>query len=296
MTEGLIDNVQWKAVEASMCGSTAGPALFVKAAIACVVANSVEIQRVFKCCDQQRMVVDHAVSELALAPGAVSERFRCCLDSFLVLTFLLDLDGLLRVDDLRPMLMRMLQIRTELANSAETRVHGLVIVNHQRHLEPGKRLAYRHLDDALDRLLRVYGLTLVFTTDLWRYINAARAIGWSPESVRASLLRPGFLPCHPPDSVPVGEVVKFFPRYDAYGIRLDPGAEIRAGVKTFVRSDREYELRAVASLEVDNLSVADARGSEDHETPTFVAVKFNPTEPRIREGATVFMVNSAVPA
>jgi hypothetical protein len=293
VSDQFIHSVQWRSVESSLCGAQAGPALFVKAALACAVDNNMDIQQVFLHADKRRLVVDH--DDKGLAPGAMSERFRCVIDDVSMHVFLLDLDGLPAAADLQGVLLRMLQLRTEAAAATPAegakalRLHGVVVVNHQRYLEPGRRRVFREIEKDLASVVAAYGLTLVFTTDLWRYMNGALEHCWSLKSLREGLIGPGFLPCHPPRMDALGDVIKYFPKLPGvYGVRLHPKKVMRQNTILYLQSERGYTVRTAASIEIGKRAVESARGAEG-ETPTDVAVKFEPADPRLHEGAGVFM-------
>lgn len=102
-------------------------------------------------------------------------------------------------------------------------------------------------------------------------------------------MRRGYLPCLPPHVDTVGEIIKFFPKIGVYGVCLYPTKTVRRSITLLIRSENGYDARAVTSLEVERRPVEVADGGAAGAPPVEVAVKLEPTAPRLQDGAAVFV-------
>jgi hypothetical protein len=277
--EFLADDMLWGKRSRALYGPEKNIPLFVKMSLACIQANNIDIMEVFM--DRNgTSILNH--EELNPLPGVTPERFKLEPDDLRIAVFVIELDGELTIADLNGVMVRLLQLRVECSG---TRIHGVCIVNHQQHLAPARREAYTALDANLSALLASCDLSLVFATDVARYINAAREHEWPLTPIRDGIKGGGYVPCWPPNSTYVGEVIKVFPKLNVLGLNVDANPPREKGDQVFVHCISGFECMTVESIEggkkpLDSVSKGEA------------GVKVSGDVRKVAEGAFMFRAQS----
>jgi len=238
----MADELLWAHHARSLFGDYKDLSLFVKMAMTCVVQDNVKILQALYGINFGPLT-DH--DPPFPTPGVTAERFRVAIDGLNAVVFVLDLDGDVDLADLNGCLVRLLQLRVERKNE---RVRGICVVNHQRGLAPLMRQTHRRLDDAVTTLLTSCDMSLVFATDLARYLKGALDHKWPLTPVREGLKNGGFVPCNPPNSSYVGEVLKVFPKKSVIGLNADADPPLTKGERIVIRSNAGFEVLKAESL------------------------------------------------
>lgn len=273
----LVDDLNWGRYVNALHGEHKDLELFVKMSLACIILASANIVAVLAQA-QRGLIEDRDLQKPG--PGVVGERFTWTDAGVTTAAFIIEVDGLVSATDLTGVMVRLLQLRVEVNG----RVHGLCVVNQQRHLEPSRREACLALKEDLDGLLKSCDLTLVFAADLAWYVLGARDHGWSLADLRARVGQSGYCACEPPGATVAGEVIKPFPRHNALGVSVR--APLPEGCGIYVRSERGFKAMSVESIEVDRERV-------NIVSQGLAGVKFTGDVSDVIEGSFVFRVDSA---
>lgn len=182
-------------------------------------------------------------------------------------------------------MVRLLQLRVEFPDK---RVHGVCVVNHQQHIPPGSREAYRTLPKDLDALLTSCDLSLVFASDLARYLRCARDHNWPLTLIRDKIKTCGYVPCQPPNTTFAGIVLKVFPKLGVLGVSVEAEPEIRESDQVLAMSAARYELMTISSIRVGHQP---AKSVGKGEAGLMVGSDLK----QISEGAFVFRVSLSPP-
>lgn len=242
MKNSMAGGMLWAHHVRSLFGDYKDLPLFVKMAMTCLLQDNVNIfQAVYGI--NSGPLTDH--DPPFPTPGVTAERFQVAICDLNSAVFILDLDGDLELADLNGCLIRLLQLRVE---RKQERVHGICVVNHQRSLDPVMRQTHRKLDDAVNSLLTSCDMSLVFATDLARYLKGALDHKWPLTTVREGMKHGGFVPCSPPNSTYVGEVLKVFPKKSVIGLHADADPPLVKGETIAVRSNAGFEVLKAESL------------------------------------------------
>ncbi len=202
------------------------------------------------------------------------------------LIFILDLDGEVNLEELNGIFVRLLQRRVEYKAG---RIRGICVVNHQRWLAPIMRQVHRELDNVLDSLLQSCDLSLVFATDLARYLKGALDYKWPLKPICKAMASGGYVSCEPPGTACVGEVIRVFPRLCVIGMHLETKRPLRRGEQIVVRSNAGFEVLTVDSLAVGKQILEEVYSGE-------VGVKVAFDVKKIIEGSYVYLVDSSLEA
>jgi hypothetical protein len=180
-------------------------------------------------------------------------------------------------------MVRLLQLRVEHSNQ---RIHGVCIVNHQQHLAPACREAYRSLDSNLNTLLASCDLSLAFASDLAGYMKAARDHKWPLTPIRDGMKGSGYVPCRPPNSTYVGEVIRVFAKLNVLRLNVDADPPLAKADQVFVRCVAGFESMIAESIEVEKKAV-------DSVSKGQAGVKVSGDVGKVAEGAFVFRAQSS---
>ena len=252
---------------------------FAKMSLACILAGSADIMRVF----MGKLPVSLLDHEFANLPCPVqSERFRHDAGDALVAIFLIELDGELAAGHLIGVIARLLQLRVEFSGK---RVHGICLVNHQQEMAPAIRETVCAVSDGIATLLSTCDISLAFATDLARYLRCAREQGWPLGPIRDAILASGHVPCQPPGTMLAGEVLKVFPKQEVIGVNVTADPPLKLGDKVQVRSDAGFELMTIRSIEQKGKPLTSVSIGE-------TGLKVDGAVKIIREGATVYRVSA----
>lgn len=281
--ENMADDQLWGQYRRALFGSEKDFAKFAKMSLACILAGSADIMRVFVG-ELSVSIPDH--EELNLPAPVRSERFRYRTDGLLAAVFLIELDGELTATHLMGVLARLLQLRVEFHGK---RVHGICLVNHQQNMAPDIREATHTLPGEIEALLTTCDISLVFATDLSRYLRCARDRGWPVEPIRVAMLANGHVTCQPPDTSFVGQVLKTFPKPSVLGVAVHSSTPLNAGDRLLVQSGAGFELMTVHSIEQNKKQLLSVSSGE-------TGLKVDGNVKRISEGAIVYRVTSSAVA
>ncbi|WP_406699306.1 hypothetical protein V5E97_10585 [Singulisphaera sp. Ch08] len=273
----MASDLLWESHGRALFGAEKDFALFAKMSLACLLADDADVFAVLAG-ESSRVIQD--IESLEPLPGVMPERFRCPFDGALTIVFLLELDGELELSHLKPVMVRLLQLRVEFKSQP---VHAVCIVNHQQHLEPAYRESYRTLNAELNTLLVSCEVSLVFASDLTRYFTGARHKNWRLTPVRDGLKGVGYVTCNPPSSIYVGEVVKLFPRIGVLGVYVDAELALVVGDQVLVRSATGFESMTVESIRAETKDLKSV-------SKGLVGLKVVGDVKGISEGAFVFKV------
>jgi hypothetical protein len=273
----LLDDILWDQYTSSLFGNRKDLPLFAKMAMTCVICGSTEIVQATTGLNSGTLADnDPPFPEV----GVIPERFNTKIDDLETAIFIVDLDGEMDLRALNGVLIRMLQLRVQ---NTDKRVHGICIVNQQRHLAPVMREACRTVEEDMRRLLESCDITVVLTTDLARYIKGALEFGWNLHPIREAMKVGGFTPCEPPNALYIGEVIRVFPKRSVIGINVDVEPPLQVGDKIAIRSDAGFEVLEVASISVNKELVRSAAIGE-------IGVKVKFDVKRIIDGSFVYRI------
>jgi len=283
LQSAFADDILWTQHALSLFGEYKDLPLFVKMALTCVVCGSAKIvQALFGL--NSGPLIDNAPP--FPATGVTPERFLAVIDDVDTSIFVLDLDGEVELGDLSGILVRLLQRRVE---QSEKRIHGICVVNHQRWLAPIMRQVHRKLDDGLEYLLQSCDLSLLFATDLARYVKGAIDHGWSLSPVREAIKAPGYVSFEPPNATYVGHVITVFPKRSVIGINADANPPLKTGERIVVRSNAGFEILTAESLAVNKQAVEEVYTGE-------AGIKVEFDVKKIIQGSYVFRMNPSLEA
>jgi len=165
-------------------------------------------------------------------------------------------------------------------------IHGLAIINHQRHL-PALDREHEHVFQA-DVLSNAedQGFGLLTTWDLFRLVRGCIVHGWSHEDVAGLLVTSGRIDPIPAHYDLVGHVDEYWAQASALGLRLQSGV-LHVGDRIAYEQPLDFVEEDVTSLQLSDHSVEEAHAG-DH-----VGLKTTLTKQQARKGARVYRVTRA---
>jgi len=104
----------------------------------------------------------------------------------------------------------------------------------------------------MTNLLASCDMSVVFTTDLSRYLKGALDHKWPMTPVRESMKSGGFVPCLPPTATYLGEVMKVFPKRSVIGMIADADPPLNKDEMIVVWSNAGFEVLKAESLVQNN--------------------------------------------
>ncbi|HEV2058430.1 MAG TPA: hypothetical protein VGR11_03670 [Solirubrobacteraceae bacterium] len=163
-----------------------------------------------------------------------------------------------------------------------TDLHGLSIVNHQRHLPPLQRTKHVFQGDVVINA-EEQGITLLTGWELFRLARNAARHDWPFQAVRGLFYvdgRPDIIPAH---YRPIGTVDKVWPQAGAFAVTL--ASPVRVGDRVALEGPVDFEELLVESIRLDDTAID--RGEPGQR----VGVK--PAEPveGLKEGMRIFVVD-----
>lgn len=162
-----------------------------------------------------------------------------------------------------------------------TDVHGLTVVNHQKHIPPLDRdniMPFRQ--EILDSAEQT-DLGLMTTWDLYRLARSYLKNSWKPEDVKPVFYRSGRIEPLPGHYRNLGRVKQVWK--NAFSIQIEQ-EELRLGEAIAFEFPVDFEERKVKSLQLNNTAVQSAA------TGAEVGVQTTEVVPDLREGIRVFRI------
>ncbi len=135
-----------------------------------------------------------------------------------------------------------------------TDIHGLSIINQQRHLPPLERNNSSLFSEDVLVNAEDQGFGLMTTWDLFRLVRSYLKNGWAHDAVRPLFYANGRVSPVPAHYQLIGVVREKWPKVGAVGVSVDSGS-IRVGDRVAFELPVEYEEQEVISLQVEKQAV-----------------------------------------
>jgi len=165
-----------------------------------------------------------------------------------------------------------------------TDVHGLSIINHQRHLPGLDRNSSPFSEDVLTNA-REQQFGVMTGWDLYRLVTNFIRLSWRPEYVRPLFYRSGRIEPVPLHYEYVGLVEHFYPRPGALTVCVD-GTGLRVGDRIAYEMPVDFIEQDVDSLQIDQCPVKEVTSS------MLAGIKTSLTGDQARKGIRVFKVGT----
>ena len=278
--EFMADDILWGKHCRALHGDAKDLELFVKMSLAVILADNADIMEVFMS-RNGTSIVDHEI--LNPLSGTTPERFHCNLDNLRLAVFLVELEGKIAITDLDGVVSRMSKLHSEYPDN---KIHGVCVVNQQQQRAPDARQICLKLDDNLTDLLGASGLSLVFSTDLARYIKATRVHKWPLTPLRDGMKGVTLITCWPPNCTCVGEVIRLFPKIGVLGVEFDTDTPVGKGDRLFVHAAGGFESMTVESIRQEEKDLQSVKTGQ-------AGLKVTGDVQKVAVGAFVFRVPTA---
>jgi hypothetical protein len=165
-----------------------------------------------------------------------------------------------------------------------TDVHGLSIINHQRHMPALERNQSPFSDDVLTNA-QENKFGVMTTWDLYRLVRNFLRLGWTPENVKPLFYKRGRIDPVPMHYEYVGTIQHFYPEPGALTIQIECTG-LRVGDRISYELAIEFIEEDISSLQVDRRPVNEATRS------TLAGIKTALTKGQGQKGTRVFRVRT----
>jgi len=170
-----------------------------------------------------------------------------------------------------------------------TDIHGLAIINHQRHL-PGLDREHEHVFQAdVVASAEDQGFGLLTTWDLFRLVRGFLAHGWRHDDVAGLFVASGRVQPVPAQYEFIGAVDGYWAQASALGVRLQAGV-LHVSDRVAYEGPVDFIEEDVTSLQLSDQAVEEAR-SGDH-----AGLKTALSKEQARKGTRVYRVTRAARA
>jgi len=166
-------------------------------------------------------------------------------------------------------------------------VHGLSIINYERHIPPLERSPQPFRPDLVTSS-ESWGIGLLTTWDLFRLLRGMEANGWLPETVKPLLDGSGWIIPVPSHYRRLGSVTKFYELASAFEVEITDGA-LQVGDVIALDLPSGFAEQTVTSLHADGKPAKRAgKGATAGIGTAF-------TKAQLRKGTAVFRAEQSTP-